>query len=215
MTKFTRFYCTIFALVLSGSCFLNVTNARAQSKEAAADSSVASAPFQLASPTPHTLTLVQGQAGMATLALASGKSFRGEVQLRCTGATPGIQCLVSPQSVRLTPGETSEATVAVATQGSSTYNLKSSVGGGWIGGLAGNTPAIAGLCYILYFRRKFARLPILCAMSLAALVLISGCAGSKAEKPPVTPIGNTMLKITASSGAITQSQDLSVTVEQP
>jgi len=217
MAKLSSLYLTVLAMAVAVLCVLNVAAAKAQPAGSFPTSSEAVPPFHLSSPTPLMLTLVQGQAGMATVSLSSEKAFGEEIKLGCTGTGPGLQCLVSPQSITLTPGETSNATIAVATQGASTTNLRSEVDRGWpskstsIRTMAG----AVGLCYFLYLRRRRTRLPLLLVMGLMGSLFIAGCYGGKTEKQAGTPIGETALHITAAAGPILQSKVLMVTVTQP
>jgi hypothetical protein len=215
MEKFTHIFIPVLILVFSGSGSLNLRSEMLR-KEIGTTLPLSVPTFQLASPNPSTLILMQGQAGMATLAIASGESFRGEIELHCAGTTPGLQCLVSPQTVKLAPRQTSEATIAVATQGASAYNLRSSAGGAGIGRLVVGTLTSAGLCCLLCLRRRrFSGVLFTLAMSLAGSLVILGCSTRGLEKQLGTPIGKVTLRITASSGTETQSQDLLITVQQP
>ena len=217
MAKLSSLYLTVLAMAVTMLCVLNVSAARAQPADSFPTSSEAVQPFQLSSPTPLTLTLVQGQAGMATVSLSSEKAFGEEIKLGCTGAGPGLQCLVSPQSITLTPGETGNVTIAVATQGASTTNLRSEVDRGWLSKSTSirTMAGAVGFCCFLYLRRRRTRLPLLLVIGLTGSLLIAGCYGGKTEKQAGTPIGETALHITAAAGPILQSKVLMVTVTQP
>jgi hypothetical protein len=214
MAKFARGLLTVVALAMMSIAALSrVANAQG---DPGRESTAAALPvFRLASPNPSTLILMQGQAGMATLALASGSSFHGQIELRCTGATAGLQCLVSPQSIVLRPGETSEATIAVATQGASSSNLRSSAVGYRSYSSVLKSVAAGGLCCLLCLRRRLRGFALLGFVSFVGATMVLGCSSRGSEKQQGTPIGSTMLQVTASSGTLTQSQALMITVQRP
>jgi len=198
-------------------CTLTPSSATAQVAENAhSTTSIATLPFDLSSPAPRRLTLVQGQAGMATVHLVSNNSFSGEVKLGCTVTSPRLQCLISPQSIALTPGQSSEATIAVATQGTSTTNLKSEVLAGWLGKHVSVAAAAFSFGALFLFRRKrHMGLSLLIMTGLAGTLMLSGCSERWTDKQTETPIGETTLRITATSGSAIQSQVLMVTVTHP
>lgn len=70
--------------------------------------------FTLAS-SASTLSVTQGQDGVATLTLAANATFSGAVTLACSGAPANASCTINPASVNLTAGGTTAATLVIGT----------------------------------------------------------------------------------------------------
>jgi len=137
------------AAVILVCCLPHISNASSTSSAIATARAIEPpiAPsFTLSSPTPGALTLIQGQAGMATMSLTGNAAFYGEIKLACTGATAGVQCLVSPAASTLGASQSTLATIAIATQGAVTSLSKNQAteaspcdapDSSWLSGLTG------------------------------------------------------------------------------
>jgi len=169
--------------------------------------------FALSPLAPASLNLVPGQASMVSFSLIANATFSGNVSLTCTGATRGIECLVSPAAMTLAQGQTIAATVAIATQGPN-GNLSQSHRVDWMR-TAGAISLSGVFCVLTFKRRRLFRgawtLLLLFALGVGGSALV-GCSGGSSNS---TPAGTTSLVITATSGSMTQTQSLTVNVSQP
>ena len=173
--------------------------------------------------TPGSLTLVQGQTGTFTSTIVTDATFSGKVTFTCAGAPTEATCTVSPASLVLTGGQSSAVTVVVATTSPNNLSQASNAAPktpasrlpGWAG--ASGTMSLAGAAFFLLgpSRRrrsmKATGLVFLMALGLFSLVGLSGCGGS-GNKYPGTPVGSSSLTITATSGALTQTTTVALTV---
>jgi hypothetical protein len=156
---------------------------------------------------PTTLSLAQGATGDSTVTIAASSTFSGTVALTCSGAPALATCSVNPASVTVGPSGTGTATVVVTTKGPNG------------GGTAANHPLIwtgggitlAGLLMLVVPRRR--RLPNMLAIALALLTIgsaavVSGCSSGSSK----TAVGNYTLTVTGTSGSVTQTATISLTV---
>jgi len=172
--------------------------------------------FTLSAPTPNKLALVRGQAGMMTVTLAANATFNGPVHLTCSGGSAELQCLISPPSVMLTAGQKSPATVAVASQGtSSTEACNRSPA--WLKYPQGI--AISGIFVFLslipYRRCRWPTIfsaLLLIALGISASICVSGCHAGNNRQPMGTALGITTLTITATSATTVQTQRVDINV---
>lgn len=170
--------------------------------------------FALSSTTP-TLSLTQGLSGSVVVTVTANSTFNGVVQLTCTGAPAEVSCTASPARITLTAGQSSVASVFIATTppNNTTQAESKSPLAGTLGGIA-----FAGFGFLLWPGRR--RLPrVLLVLAFAGLALtslsgLSGCGGS-GNKYPGTVAGNYTLTVTGISGAITQMQAVTLSVTKP
>jgi len=165
--------------------------------------------FSITGPTPASLSLVSGQAGTVTLTLTGNATFSSTVTLDCAGGTSSLQCLVSPASLTLIPGQTSTITVAVATRGSGTAKAMNAAPkwSGVNGGLS-----LASLFLLAWSGKKRKALSAWFALLLVvfASLTATGCGGNSSDG--YTPAGSYSLTITATTGSLSHSQTVPVTV---
>jgi hypothetical protein len=170
--------------------------------------------FILSSTTP-TLSLTQGASGSVVVTVAANSTFNGVVQLTCTGAPAEVSCTPSPASVTLTHGQSSVASIFIATTPPNNTSQASNKPP-LAGMLAGIN--LAGFVFILWLGRR--RLPrylstlAFAVLGLTALGAMSGCNGS-GNKYPGTVAGNYTLTVTGVSGGVTQTQAITLTVALP
>jgi len=171
-------------------------------------------PSFLLSATTPTLSLTQGASGSVVVTVVADSTFNGVVQLTCTGAPAEVSCTPSPASVTLIPGQSSDASILIATTPpNNTSQARNSPLAGTLGGIT-----LSGLVFMLWPGRR--RLPrILSVLAFAVLAFtsiaaLSGC-GASGNKYPGTVAGNYTLSVTGVSGGITQTQTITLTVAAP
>jgi hypothetical protein len=153
---------------------------------------------------------------MMTVTLAANASFNGPVRLTCSGGSAELQCLISPPSLMLTAGQRSLATVAVASQGTSSTET-SDQSPGWLKYPKG--VAISGIFLFLSLSRcrrrawptMFSTLALI-ALGISASLCISGCHAGNNRQPMGTRLGITTLTITAASATTVQTQRVDINV---
>jgi hypothetical protein len=169
-------------------------------------------PSYTLSGTPASLTVAQGATGIATVTVAANSTFSGQVTLACSGAPTESTCTVNPTTVTLGSGQTASFSVVLATTApNNNYSAKS----------VSEVPAWTALaCVFAIFlpgRKRLGRaFPVLLALlAISTVGALAGCGSSNHVKPPLypgTPVGATSLTITATSGALSQTFKLPVTV---
>jgi hypothetical protein len=160
---------------------------------------------------PASLTLVQGATGIATVTVAANFAFNGQVSLSCAGAPSESTCTVSLETLALSSSQTASFSVVVATTApNNSYSAatRSSVPG-W-------TALACVFAIFLPGRKRLGRaFPMLLALfAISTVGALTGC-GSSGVKPPLypgTPVGSSTITITATSGKISQTFKLPVTV---
>jgi len=165
--------------------------------------------------TPATLTLAQGATGTVLASITGNSTFSGAITLSCTGAPSEATCTASPATVTLAAGQTAAMSIVVATTPpNNTYQAKSSRPvtplTGTLGGLS-----LAGLAFVLWPRRRLrSRLLAIVAVVAIALGASSALTGCSSGAPTYagTTAGTYMLTVTATSGAITQTQTIALTI---
>jgi hypothetical protein len=175
------------------------------------------APAFLLTATPATLSLAQGATGTVVASLAGNSTFSGAVTITCSGAPAETSCSASPANVMLSAGQSASVSIVVATTPpNNIYQAKgSSPKPTWMGPLSGMS--LAGLAFILWpNRRRRSRLLAIIAMiglTLGASFALSGCSSS-APTYAGTTAGAYTLTVTATSGGLTQTLPITLTVTQ-
>jgi hypothetical protein len=156
-------------------------------------------------------TVTNGQTATYSLSLTGSAGTSGTVTLACTGAPAGATCTIAPDTLNLVSGKASSFMVSVSTRGSSTSArvVRTSIAG-------------FGLLAVLlpFFWKRRVRaiyLAILLVSAGAGAAMLSGCGSSQSSTPPapssnVAP-GTYTLKIIATEGTVTATQNLSLTVQ--
>jgi hypothetical protein len=165
------------------------------------------------SATPSTLVVVQGNSAVSTLTIASNAAFGGALTFNCTGAPSGATCTVNPGSITLGASQSTSVSVVVTTSAKN-GPVQTSNRGTW-GKVAGGLSAASLLCLMIPRRRMTVRLMVLCIVSLSLLGGLAGCGGgSNGNGNPGTPVGTSTLTISASSGNLSQTQAITLTVNK-
>jgi alpha-galactosidase len=146
-----------------------------------------------------TIVISRGGSGSVTISVSGQNGFNGSVNFASSGLPNGVSASFSPSTVPVS-GATA-ATTTLTLKASNTVTVASSIS------VIGAIFAL-GLCIVgLRQRRRFAGvLGILC-LGVLSLAVISGCGDS--VQPPVTQ----QATITATSGSVTQTTTLLVTVQ--
>ena len=164
---------------------------------------------------PTTLTIQQGQTGQAKITLTSTGGDSGTFTFACGGLPEFAACIFNPTSLTVDGSNASVSTTMTIITQRNGYGMvtrlspKTQISGGdtalmcWL-------PACC-LGFVLCWQRK--RLTSPTKGVLWMLVLIAGVAGLTAcGGTPGTPVGSSTITITATSGSISQSTTVNVTV---
>jgi hypothetical protein len=168
--------------------------------------------FALAA-SPTSLSVAQGASGTFKLTVTPAGGFNQSVALSCGGAPLMSTCAVSPAAITPTDGVTPVlATVTIATQSPSLVNSP---------GVELRIPpsvwrAMFALLAIslLSWRSRFSTRMGTLVLTVFVLLAI-GCGGSQHTPPPPsggTPKGTTTLTLTGTSGTLTSSTSVALTV---
>jgi uncharacterized protein (TIGR03118 family) len=168
--------------------------------------------FGLSSSAPA-LTVTDGGSVSANISIAPTYSFTGTVTLACSGLPTAASCTFSPSQVSAVATAPSFTTVTIHTA-KFTALLDPRVN---------HTAGVACAillpinCMLAFSRRRRLaansplRLFVLCGIMFASLGAIMGCAD--VPLPASTPTGTSQVVVTATSGSISQSTSISLTVK--
>jgi hypothetical protein len=170
---------------------------------------------------PASVTVKAGSSAMYLLVLTSGDGFAGTVNVSCSGAPSGANCMLSQQSVPLSGNSGAKFQVTVGTTAPSSASLSPFV-------IPTRSPhrtpfviptfSIAIVCALgwlaLASKRRVAKLLPGVAFSLV-LVACGGGGPVVTGPPPVvgTPAGNYTLTLTMMSGNSTHTTTLTLVVQ--
>jgi hypothetical protein len=160
-----------------------------------------------------TATVKSGVTASYNLAVTGASGFSGIVSLTCTGAPQYANCTLSPSSVTLTSGGTATFTATVTTSTTTGRTTHSS------GGLVLALIPLFGLPWLM---RKRNRLMLVVGLAIffgTVAVGMSGCGGGSGSgggggggTTSNTAPGTYTLKITATSGNATTTQNITLIV---
>jgi uncharacterized protein (TIGR03118 family) len=172
--------------------------------------------FSFQSPA-NAVNVAAGTTGSVTLSLAATNGFSGPVTFSCSGLPAGASCAFTPASVNVS-GSTSTsvmASIATATPPVNPYmaHLLDSYGGMTLAFL-GPFGALA----LFGLRKRLSQLRGSLLIMLFALLTLSAIGCSSYQKPQHTPSApavpvTSQIMINASSGAITHSVKVALTVQ--
>lgn len=158
-------------------------------------------------------TVGVGSTTTLTLSLAPVNSFAGTVTLSCTGLPSGAACDFASPSLGVSPTAPTITTVTIATQ-NQVGRLSSPLFDRSNGlGIAAAVLMPFGALLLGRGRRKLngVRLAATLIVLFGSLGMIAGC--SSKLTIPATPKGTSNVTITATSGSITQSTTVALTVQ--
>jgi hypothetical protein len=169
-----------------------------------------------------TQTIINGTSGIIQLTVSSVGSYAGTLTLTCGGLVKGETCAITPTSVAITAGGSQMVFAAITTtaQNYATTGKQAASNHAPAGGAGGVEVALGGIsfaallgCFSQRRLRAYRKALSLC-MVLAALVMIAGCSGtSTTANPNGTPSGNQTVTITATSGTVSRTANVTVTVQ--
>jgi uncharacterized protein (TIGR03118 family) len=156
------------------------------------------------------LTVTNGSSVSTILSIAPTFGFNGIVKLTCSGLPSGSSCSFTPSQV--TAAATTPSTAIMTIQTSGTMAMLQPTGRG-VAGVA--TALLLPFASVLvFYRRRSSALTglfglfVLCGIALAALGTITGCGAVSS-----TPAGTSQVTVTATSGSITQTSTIALTVQ--
>jgi hypothetical protein len=181
------------------------------------------------SASPTSATVAIGGAATIQVTVAGLNGFNSAVQFTCSGEPANSLCTFSPSSVTPASGGTATTTLTLATRMTGgTYGRAFYMPGNplnRIGGAGALAVMCLGVCVMLIYSRggrftarKSTRLALLSAASLlllgSLLIGVSGCGGgSNSASNTGTQAGMSTLVVTATSGQISHSTNIALTVQ--
>ena len=161
--------------------------------------------------------VTSGTAATYNLAVAGGTGFSGTAKLSCSGAPQYATCSVSPETVTVTSGTTSNFVVTVTT--GQTVSSASSIRSVSVAALV--FAPLFGIGLLLCRRRTSLASMSLCMVLAVLSFYSSGCgsghSGGSTPTNPVspgrTPAGTYTLTITATSGTVVSTETLTLIVQ--
>ena len=177
------------------------------------DSTTAGAPSFGLSAATGALTVTNGSSVQTNISVAPTYNFTGMVSLSCAGLPAGATCSFSPAQISASATAPGFATLTIQTSKSMAFLQPTKVG------LAGVTTALLlpfAAVLVFYRRRSSAltgllRLFVLWGITFATFGTFMGCGGGSAS--PSTPAGTGSVVVTGTSGSISQSTTITLTVQ--
>jgi hypothetical protein len=159
------------------------------------------------------LSVTQGASGNFTVTVTPVNGFNQAVSLACTGAPAMATCTPSPASVTSSDGKTAvTSTVTVSTTAPSVVAPPSSTPTSPLS-MRQVVPLLLALVLLLLLprtQRRGARLAL--AGAMVVFLAVAGCGGGGHTKTGGTPKGSSNLTITGTSGNLTHSATVTLTV---
>jgi len=157
------------------------------------------------------LAVTTGNSVSTVISVAPTYSFSGNVSLACSGLPKYATCSFSPASITASPSAFSTSTLTIQTQSSMVLLEKKRQGAAAVA----TAVLFPFASFLVYFRRRSRAFRntlgmfLLCAVMLAALGTFMGCTTTQ----PATPAGTSQVMVTATSGSISQTATISLTVQ--
>jgi uncharacterized protein (TIGR03118 family) len=158
-------------------------------------------------------TLGQGATTNVTFSIAPSNGFAGMVNLSCSGLPLGATCSFSPAQIAVSANAPATGMLTIQTSaGTAGYDAAKLAGIGGRGALG----AVAALLLLTGTmmttrRRRWLRWTSALGVLLLTIGLVSGCSYGSAGTPS-TPEGTSNVTVTATSGSVTQTSVIAMTV---
>jgi uncharacterized protein (TIGR03118 family) len=164
------------------------------------------------------LTVTAGSSGTAIVSAAPTNNFSGTVTLACSGLPEAATCAFSPATLTVAAGAPATSTVTIATVKKTALLQPRTLRGAATAGITAALLLPFGA--ILAFSRRRSpnqhrslRLLGLLGILLVSAGFIAGCSSSSNVFVPSTPAGTSPVTVKATSGSITQSTVVNLTVQ--
>ena len=143
-----------------------------------------------------TLVISRGKSGTVTLSVSGQNGFSGTVNFSCSGLPAGVSCSFNPTNVNVSGATAGTTTLTVAATNSVTASIAV-------------IPAIFAMGLLAFSARRRRMISMLAVLFMVGLglTMLSGCGDN--TQAPVT----TQATITATSGNVTQTTPLLITVQ--
>ncbi|MHB8735223.1 MAG: hypothetical protein ACYC6M_07985 [Terriglobales bacterium] len=205
--------------VAPGSSTLTVTGTSSISgagPHTASTTLVVATPTFSVSSTPASATVAAGQPASYTFTVTPSGGFNGTVNLTCSGAPTLASCSLSPASVTISGGTAGSSTLTVTTTARSMIPVLPSPWRMpptylWVLAFAAMAMFTRSLRKTTPGRRAWVGATAILGLALLATACGGGGGGGGILKPG-TPAGTSTITVTATSGSITQTATVSLTV---
>jgi uncharacterized protein (TIGR03118 family) len=162
------------------------------------------------------LTVQDGSSAQTTVSVAPTYNFTGTVSLSCSGLPFGTTCSFSPSQISSTGTAPAMSTLTIQTRGSTAARVEST--GHGVAGIA--TALLLPFSVLVFYRRRLPALRsvlgllVLCGITFAAAGFLMGCKpmAPMSTPPPITPTGTSQVTVMATSGSISQTATIALTV---
>jgi uncharacterized protein (TIGR03118 family) len=157
------------------------------------------------------VTVANDASTSLTLAVAPINGFNGAVTFSCSGLPVNATCTFSSPTLTVTPNASATETLTIATGGYTASNELAPFHN--FGNGSYTTLALMPFACVLLFagRRKFRISPRLMLVLIGAVgaATLAGCSSTN----PATPVGTTAITVTATSGAVSHTSTVNLTVK--
>jgi uncharacterized protein (TIGR03118 family) len=159
------------------------------------------------------LSVAAGSSGTTIVSVAPTFNFTGTVTLACSGLPTAATCSFSPAQITATGTAPGTSTLTIQTAGK--MALLEQTGHGAAGIATAFLLPFASI--LVFYRRRSPALRgllgmlVLSGITLAAAGVMMGCGGSTPK--PTTPAGSSQVTVTATSGSVSQTAVIALTVQ--
>jgi uncharacterized protein (TIGR03118 family) len=163
------------------------------------------------------ITVANGSSATAVVSAMPTNNFSGTVALSCTGLPLAAKCVFSPASLTVTASAPATSTVTISTTKGTALLQPRTLRGAATAGITAAFLLPLGTIFAFSRRRSDRRRFSLRLLGLFAVLMISagfvaGCSSSS-NSVPSTPVGSSQVTIKATSGTISQSTVVNLTVQ--
>ncbi|MCU1292436.1 MAG: hypothetical protein JWP08_1286 [Bryobacterales bacterium] len=165
-----------------------------------------------------TATVTAGSPATVVLSAAPTNNFSGTVSLACTSLPQAATCTFSPASLAVTAGAPATTTLTITTAKKTAGVRPFTINGGYLGKIAVALFLPFGALLLFprgrsFNQRRYLRLLGLFGVFILSAGYIAGCSSSSDVFVPFTPAGTSAVTVKATSGTITQTITVNLTVQ--